>query len=314
MLINNLYDQVLLDPAKNGKIDSLFVVSGYATPSMVYDHMKKLGKIGAKITINLIIGMSKDGIDRFLIEKFQDLARETPCGQKFNCSYVISGSAVHAKTYCWVANKVPKLAFAGSANYSINAFENSQIECIAPVSKPKDAMEFYNNIFNSGHIIDCLSPNIQNHISSAKTSIKFYPQNAPHESVKLSLLTKRTRETHKKAGLNWGQRQERNNKDEAYIPVPQKIAKSGFFPEQNKYFTVHTDDNINFEMLRVQQGGKALHTPNNAFIGKYFRKRMGVASGEFVKTTDLDEYGRKDVEFTKIDDGIYFMDFSKPSP
>lgn len=65
-------------------------------------------------------------------------------------------------------------------------------------------------------------------------------------------------------------------------------------------------------ILRVeQQGDKAITTPeNNSKLGEYFRYRLGLPNGAFVTKNDLIRYGRTDVDFYKIDDEQYYMDFS----
>ena len=65
-------------------------------------------------------------------------------------------------------------------------------------------------------------------------------------------------------------------------------------------------------VLRVeQQNDKAITTPeNNSKLGEYFRYRLGLANGAFVTKEDLLRYGRTDVDFYKIDDEQYYMDFS----
>ena len=60
----------------------------------------------------------------------------------------------------------------------------------------------------------------------------------------------------------------------------------------------------------AQQDGKALHTTiDNSELGRYFRKRLGVPSGEFVTHQHLLDYGRHDVGFYRIDSETYQMDF-----
>ena len=77
------------------------------------------------------------------------------------------------------------------------------------------------------------------------------------------------------------------------------------------HFTINTDDNKTLIATRAQQNGKAIHTPhNNSLIGEYFRMRLGLPNGAFVQKEDLIRYGRTDVDFYKIDDETYYMDFS----
>ena len=47
-------------------------------------------------------------------------------------------------------------------------------------------------------------------------------------------------------------------------------------------------------------------------LGAYLRARIGVPSGSPVAKRDLENYGRTDVTFWKIEDGTYYMDFSPP--
>ena len=72
-----------------------------------------------------------------------------------------------------------------------------------------------------------------------------------------------------------------------------------------------TDDHRQL-LLRVEQAGnKAITTPlSNALLGEYFRNRLGVAEGAKVTKGDLERYGRTDVTFTKIEDELFYMDFS----
>ena len=61
---------------------------------------------------------------------------------------------------------------------------------------------------------------------------------------------------------------------------------------------------------RTQANGKAIQTPyNKSLMGEYFRKRLGVPLGEPVKMEHLLKYGRTDIDFYKIDDENYYMDF-----
>ena len=130
-----------------------------------------------------------------------------------------------------------------------------------------------------------------------------------NQYVTLSFIT-RTGDTGAKSGLNWGQRKNRN-RNEAYIPLPSYIAKSGFFPLNKQHFLVITDDHHLLQLRVEQQNDKAITTPaSNALLGEYFRNRLGLANGAYVTAADLRSYGRTDVTFIKIDEEHYYMDFS----
>ncbi len=76
-------------------------------------------------------------------------------------------------------------------------------------------------------------------------------------------------------------------------------------------FNLITDDGESFTCVVAQENNKALETPeDNSILGKYFRKRLNVPLGSFVKVEDLDRYGRHHVTIYKINNETYFMDFS----
>ena len=105
--------------------------------------------------------------------------------------------------------------------------------------------------------------------------------------------------------------EDKKNKNEAYIPLPHTIAKSGFFPLNKQHFLAVTDDHHTLQLRVEQQNDKAITTPaSNALLGEYFRNRLGLANGAYVHLDDLISYGRTDVLFCKIDEEQYYMDFS----
>ena len=325
MLSKKLLRKVLLEPANDAKIDRLLIVSGYAGEGMADLHMRMLERWNKCIDIELIIGMTpKDGIAKAQHHALQKLVRDCPYNMKFSCWYVTIGKPVHAKTYCWLAGNQPKIAFIGSANYSLTAFKGRQIEVMTG-EDCDEVFDFHNSIRQLA--TDCTATDIEDRVSLKETpqikprqpkTPQVKPQVKPGvklkdtkgETVYLSLLQKSTGKPHKTAGINWGHRKGRN-KNQAYIPIPSTIYKTDFFPERGVLFTAHADDKEILIMTRAQDGGKALHTTqSNALLGEYLRKRMGLPSGEFVTLEHLLKYGRTDVSFTKIDDETYLMDFS----
>ena len=129
------------------------------------------------------------------------------------------------------------------------------------------------------------------------------------DRVTLSLLTNRGTVA-EKSHLNWGQRRNRN-RDEAYIHIPVEHRRPGIFPPRRVPFTVRTDDEVTMIMVRQQDEGKAISTTDgNYILGEYFRRRMRVPLGKKIRMEDFQRYGRIDVEFVKLDDETYLMDFS----
>jgi len=112
-----------------------------------------------------------------------------------------------------------------------------------------------------------------------------------------------------RSGLNWGQRAGRNP-NQAYLPIPAADQRSGFFPEIGEAFSVECDDGFKLTLVRAQQNGKALETPdNNALLGEYFRRRLNVRLGNPVALRHLHEYGRTSVDIFRSQTEGYLLDF-----
>lgn len=115
-------------------------------------------------------------------------------------------------------------------------------------------------------------------------------------------------------GLNWGQRENRDP-NQSYLQLEPDVYNGDFFPVKGKYFIVETDDNETIIFNRAQkEKGCALQTPeNNAILGGYIRKRLGIVNGAEIVKDDILNYGRDFITFTKIDDLHYKLDFSNGS-
>lgn len=326
MISENLFDKVLIEPVRDGA-DSLFVVSGYATAAMTFHHFETIKRdIKKQIHINLIVGMCPyDGMSLSNHKAFQQLAAiDFP--DFFKCSYVVNSPQVHSKSYAWFRDKKPVCGFIGSANYTQNAFSKNQRELLAQYD-PKLGFDYFQSLISD--TIYCTHHEIENYIEIYRdtyyarrkkeqlekqglqliTSEKPDLQDLP--AVRISLLDNKGN-LPQRSGLNWGQRPEyRREPNQAYIRLPSTIYKTEFFPPRSVHFTVLTDDNKVLICARAQDNAKAIETPhNNSLIGEYFRYRLGIPSGHPVTKEDLVRYGKTDVDFYKIDDETYFMDFS----
>lgn len=329
LLSTKLYKKVLIDPMLHDKtLDRLFVVSGYSAAGMGIKHASDMMKLRAECSvpkINLMCGMTAEGgIGKEVHAGFVDLCTKTKLG--FACRYLVRGEPVHAKVYIWCAGNKPLLAYTGSANYSQNAFRsaNTRREVLTQCS-PEMAYAFYNSLLADS--ADCCDnnavkavvgksgvwkPNPQHDIGVAKVVKDPASRWNGLLSLKASLLMEGSRIIHERGGLNWGQRGKRE-RNQAYIPLNAKARKSDFFPARGDYFTVTTDDGKVFQCVRAQADGKAIETyGSNSQLGRYFRQRLGLVDGAFVKAADLRRYGRTNVTFYKIDEENFVMDFSKP--
>lgn len=331
MIDQDLKKNIFWDPLKNGA-NELLIVSGYATPNMASWLMKNLKNHSTrKVSIQLIIGMvPQDGLSISVHEGFKELVtQELPDKvEKFVCSYVFENKAVHSKVYIWLKDGMPIKAFNGSANFTQSSFGADRREVMTECD-PVEAKLYFDEL--EADTIYCNHAEVEEYIVLRATHPVLDMENRPKkklegsgiESVVLTLLDSDTGETHEKAGLNWGHRKNKyhlkdgtikysdRNKNEAYIPCPAEVVRSGFFPLEKQHFTVFTDDQHQLILRAEQANYKALTTPlSNAQLGEYFRNRLGLANGAYVTKADLEAYGRTDVTFYKLDDEQFFMDFS----
>ena len=122
MLIHNLFDEILIEPAKAGG-DRLVILSGYAAPSMVFQHLQTIADdVGRQVPVDLIVGMTAaEGIARLQHQQFQDLQRARS-GGLFQCWYLATRPPAHIKCFLWLRDGRPFRAFTGSGNYTHNGF------------------------------------------------------------------------------------------------------------------------------------------------------------------------------------------------
>jgi hypothetical protein len=308
MITDNLFAEILLRPAQEGSTE-LLIVSGYAGATLAYRHLEEDVIARNNVRVKLVVGMAaKDGI---LSTDHQGF-RRLEIGGLFECHYRINQPAVHSKVYIWMADGEPVQAFVGSANYSQQGFGliGRQQEAMAEADARR-AFDYFENVrqgaMEIGH--DDIAMHVRFHNEGQQA-------NANNDCILVPLYSLRTDEVQESAGLNWGYRQQpgyNRNLNEAYIQIGAQLGREDFFPPRPARFTVITDSGESFIAVRAQksEGGDAVETPeNNALLGEYFRARMGLPDGEFITRELLENYGRTDIEFCKIDDDTFLMDFS----
>jgi hypothetical protein len=277
-------------------------------------------RLKTSVRVELIINtVATGGINVSSHEGFKVLQSFDSSFSSFVCSYICEPITINANLYIWLNGDIPIIAYRGTTVFEQNAFLEKTNGNL-PLCDASDAWEQYQTVVNSS--IYCNHSEIEEYIiiyqipPTSAISVRKEHDSLGSQSgeVYLPLVTKRTGEPGIHSGLNWGQRKGRNP-NEAYIPLPVKIAKSGFFPvepiDAPPHFSVVTDDK-RYLILRIeQQNQKAITTPlSNAQLGEYFRNRMKLANGAKVTRADLEKYGRIDVRFVKIDGEHFYMDFS----
>jgi hypothetical protein len=319
MIYENLYYETLIRPCTEGA-NRLKIISGYATSAMAFHHLEELRLSKLDVKVSLLVGMCPtDGLSISNHRGFQSIVNSTEYKSKFSCSYIYKLPSVHSKLYIWYKDKAFYKSFIGSANYTQNAFYH-QREALAEIAD-KNILDYYQTLeadsiycheLEAEDLIRIYNDKnyYRNHIHE-DINVNSIPETADIENVIVSFLD-RNGEVPRRGGLNWGQREPRN-RNQAYIQLPREVYKSDFFPPKPQHFTVVTDDSKSFICTRAQkdENGQCIHTPhNNSLLGEYFRNRLGLPNGAFVRRSDLDKYGRTDVIFYKFDNENYYMDFS----
>ena len=306
MITENLFNEILVKPV-NGGANELLVVSGYASANMAYRHLGEDIIKKQNVRVTLIYGMAREGVSSADHEGFKRLES----GGLFECHYRLALPAVHSKVYIWMDGNKPVKAFVGSANYTQQGFglARNQGEAMAEET-PRNAFDYFEQVRQGA--MEARHDDIEDHIRFHNDGQQFN-DNSDRRTV--SLLG-RGRVVQESAGLNWGYRQQpgyNRNLNEAYIQIGARLGREDFFPPRPIRFTIHADDGASFVAVRAQKegAGDAIETPeNNSLLGEYFRNRLGVPAGAFVTREMLEQYGRTDVEFCKIDEENFLMDFS----
>lgn len=309
---DSIVKPLFLDPITSLGANKLCILAEHASPNMASWLLKTYEeKKIYNISIELIIGDTLNlGIDVNSHEAFKELHgnRYSKKWGYFSCSYLYMPPEFSGACFIWLKDEYPVKAFSSNFAFTQQSLlrkgQNKLIE-----QSENSLYNEYVSIIN--RTIFCNHAEVEDYIiiHSPNSSLNNQASIPIEQSVTLSFIT-RTGETGEKSGLNWGQRKNRN-KNEAYIPLPSKIAKSGFFPLNKQHFLVVTDDHHTLQLRVEQQNDKAITTPaSNALLGEYFRNRLGLANGAYIHAGDLNNYGRSDVTFIKIDDEHYYMDFS----
>lgn len=304
----SLAESVLLAPAKDGA-DRLCILTKSAAPNMVswllLNHIRQLK---TPVIVELMIDASAAGVEVSAHESYRDLHSIVP---HFVCSYIYEPITVGTNLYIWLRNDSPAVAYAGTAVFEQGYFLAKANGSLALCDAAGAWAQFQSVV---GSSIYCHHFEVEEHVVICQAPAGGADGSNHNEEVILPLVTKRTGEPGVHSGLNWGQRKGRNP-NQAYIPLPIKVARSGFFPvepiDAPPHFSVVTDDKRQLILRIEQQNQKAIATPlSNALLGEYFRNRLGLAFGSYVTRADLERYGRTDVKFVKLDSEHYYMDFS----
>lgn len=308
-LSQDIFETVIKEPAEGG-FTSLRVFSGFASSAFAY-YLLELPLFSA-CTLDLTVGMAPAGeVAVWDHQEFQRLE-----SGRFQCKYFLGPNPSHSKMFVWSSRHHAGMkAFIGSANFSWGGFRDLT-ETVAEV----DAASVLSLFPRSDQMIRCTDPQVDEKIRfSFESSRPEAPVDAPalgsfitgKPSITLSLLTSNGKMP-ERSGLNWGQRPGRDHA-QAYIAIPRIVHQEapGFFPPKEQEFTIVTDDGHQFICVVAQDNDKAIETKrDNAELGRYLRRRLGLSDDDFVEKESLIRYGRTDVTIFRLDSGTFYMDFS----
>lgn len=304
-----------------------------------WGEMSKFTPTSTTPKIHLLVGMARDGavsITTHEILKGWVKASHGYLDIRYPDPRV--SPLVHTKLYAWAQNGSFDIAYAGSANLSTDglnigrdASECQQENILVPVSV-EYAENYIDTLFGASlsctdPVVDSLFtfPEAPSDVLANKSLPPVPPLPEPEtereerlkdfSSIKLYLYSHAGKGSSYNcgSGINWGLRDVRANKDEAYFAVPANIGQSNFFPVKNTPIVVHCDDGEDL-IMRVASGsdrcGKDMSTIPNSELGSYIRKRMGLDEGTKVGIRELLDYGRTYVTITRTSEGNYYLDFS----
>lgn len=332
---DNLEEVILLAPAKD--CNKLQIITGFTDCERISTHLIKLadgvkeGLYQKGIKIEMILGMYKGAsITAKKHQRLQAMLTYAPPSAnrpKFSCRYVVQDKEVHSKMYIWSKDDEPRFAFCGSANYSMNAFQNRR-ECMVDCD-PHQAKAYYQTLYADS--MDCLDKDIKGKLDSIKRQkttndvddpdnddYEDYNKRTPVDTASISLLMANGGIGYG-SSVNWGIRPNGTKRDpnQAYIPYNSADKVPGFFPDRVNptdkncpIFRVITKHGGVFHMRMAQAGNKGLHSAeNNSILGRWIRNEMKVPSGTFITEQMLKNYGKTRVTFRKYADGTYLLDF-----
>lgn len=328
LIFDNLYQDALVAPFKNENVSDLTVVTGFSNPSMVDRHFSDLEE--NRFNLKLLVGMGTTTQEQ---HQFYRRLMTHRYVQRFECYYMPGKVKVHSKIYQWSNLEDNEISFVGSANYTQNGIINhTQKELLHRLAPQHNEIinEYFNNLFDQAVL--CTYP-AANELITARPGgepvppgpgsvVTELPNGKAIElplkdglrGIRISQLESREEPSLGKiSALNWGQRPERANKDEAYIRVPTVAHEMNFFPSIGHYFIIQDiddEDEIFFAVRVSGDYGKGINsTEDNSLIGKYFKKKLGVPYGEPITLQHLLDYGKTYVDFYKVDDETYLINF-----
>lgn len=337
MLFYRNLDQIIYNRNQLLACDELVVISGYVGPLPV----RKLENLPIKSTV--IYGMyGCDGIQKSLHNALVEADEEL---SKVSVRY--STIPVHSKCYIWKYKGEVRSALVGSANFSTNGLTTPFKEILADTTVDTfDPLDQYLKWVMEKTIPCSEARASENKKKRHKPNEDINPIVYDKDvcSMPLFVYKKKKPVVPAKSGINWGLAKKTGshvNINDAYIRIgaeliehyPEMFPKKQECPSDgekvgraghrhNDSIEILWDDGT--VMVGLLEGSKPYivngkkenfpkqisTTPSKATLGKYLRRRLGVAEGYKITYEDLKAYGRTTIDVSLQGEGIYYFDFS----
>ena len=329
MLFCNNLEEIIFHRHEMFDVDELIVLSGYLGPQPV----GRLEELPLKTSV--VYGMyGSDSISEKLHTSLLRLNEEMN-----NTDIYYSNLPVHSKCYVWRKKSKIVTALVGSANFSVSGLSNPYKEVLAETTF--DTFEPLNQYISKvlGYCIECNDSSIvlRNKIVKELKPAKIITPES--DAVCKASLLDRSGEVPPKSGLNWGLSPGHTTMGDAYIRISKDYVKTNpdLFPpkqltplsftrgakltRQNEAVEFIWDDGTIMEGLLEQTQlidgvayPKAISSsPKKNILGIYLRRRLGVPLDYQITKSDLERYGRTDIEISLLEEGVYYLDFSPSS-
>ena len=327
-------ENIILQRHLSNEADELIILSGYISAGPVEKLSEK--SIRSKVIWGTL-QRDKRMFTKSYHEKYKDITNDVSNSMEV----FYKNTYDHSKIYCWLRNDRPIDILAGSANFTNSALKSTNEEFLFDVDSAK-----YTDVHNylktalSGSVssINASAPVPPTPVTTPQSSrrrgrlvdtiISDYP---PTANIYLGGANGKVQE---RSGLNWGQGEARNRKNDGCLRIGTPLVKSlpSLFPNQGKnlgngrgqgyrsriaHAEILFDDGVVMDVSFEGGNGDLIKQltsfPGKDIFGGYFRKRLGVGEIDKVTDQDLSNYGRNHITLTLLAEGVYYADFSKPN-
>ena len=327
MIYTENLENIIIERHKKNGADQLLFLGGFIGIQPIQNISEK---INSSIKCDIIYGCyTKANKTIPIIKKYIDYTKNS------NVNIFFSNNYNHAKIYMWLKNNKPIEVIQGSANFSSSGLCNDGQEILVDVPSNEHSCIYkfmldakLKSILCIDAIIKEVRP-VENNTNLSIKLDKVLSNKIPEAKIYLGDKKGHVQE---RSALNWGFGKGNVGKDCSYIPIrlgliknlPSLFPFNGVNPNVGKGEGLRNkkqiaeaifDDGftmqLSFEGIAKPYYFKNLTSfPKNNILGKYIRKRLNLKEYDKIEYYHLKNYGRDDIGIKKVQDGLYYIDFS----